>query len=47
MPKARKSNMSGGKKSWTVDEIKRMPNELFEKHKREILESYKEGNIRR
>lgn len=47
MPKARKSNAVGEKKSWTVDEIKRMPNELFEKHKREILEAQAAGNIRR
>lgn len=46
MPKARKSNVVGEKKTWTVDEIKRMPNELFEKHQKEILQSYKAGQIR-
>ena len=46
MPKSRKSNVTGVKKSWTVDEIKRMPNELFEKHKREILEAQAAGQIR-
>ena len=47
MPKARKSNAVGEKKTWTLDEIKRMPNELFEKHKREILEAQAAGTIRR
>ena len=47
MPKARKSNVVGEKKTWTVDEIKRMPNEVFEKHQKEILQSYKDGTIRR
>lgn len=46
MPKARKSNVVGEKKTWTIDEIKRMPNELFEKHQKEILQSYKDGLIR-
>jgi len=46
MPKSRKSNVTGVKKSWTVEEIKRMPNELFEKHKREILEAQAAGQIR-
>ena len=46
MPKSRKSNVTGVKKSWTVDEIKRMPNELFEKHKTEILEAQAAGQIR-
>jgi len=47
MPKARKSNLKGEKKQWTVDDIVRMPNELFEKHKDEILQAMNTGSIRR
>jgi len=47
MPKARKSNATGERKSWTVDEIMRMPNDVFDKHKNEILEAQSQGRIRR
>jgi hypothetical protein len=47
MPKARKSNLKGEKKNWTVDEIMRMPNEVFEKHQTEILKAMESGSIRR
>lgn len=46
LPKARKPKTDGGKKVWTVDEIKRMPNALFEKHQAEIMEAMGSGNIR-
>lgn len=47
LPKARKSNLKGEKKHWTVDEIVRMPNHLFEKHQDEILKAMNSGGIRR
>jgi chromosome segregation ATPase len=47
MPKARKSNLKGDKKYWTVDEIMRMPNKTFEKHQTEILKAMESGSIRR
>jgi chromosome segregation ATPase len=47
MPKARKSNLKGDKKYWTVDEIMRMPNKMFEKHQSEILKAMESGSIRR
>lgn len=47
MPKARKSNMKGDKKVWTVQEITAMPNHVFEKHKDEILQAWNTGSIRR
>tara|TARA_B110000967_G_C18899849_1_gene573906 strand:+ start:2000 stop:2920 length:921 start_codon:yes stop_codon:yes gene_type:complete len=47
MPKARKSNLKGDKKFWTVDEIMRMPNKTFEKHQSEILKAMESGSIRR
>ena len=47
MPKARKSNLKGDKKFWTVDEIMRMPNKMFEKHQSEILKAMESGSIRR
>ena len=47
MPKARKSQIKGDKKYWTVDEIMRMPNQVFEKHQTEILKAMESGSIRR
>jgi len=47
MPKARKSNLKGDKKQWTVDEIVKMPNQIFEKHKDDILQAMNTGSIRR
>ena len=47
LPKARKSNTGGDKKTWTVDEIKDMPNEVFLKNQNLILDAYKTGNILR
>jgi len=47
MPKARKSQIKGDKKYWTVDEIMRMPNKTFEKHQSEILKAMESGSIRR
>lgn len=47
MPKTRKSNLKGDKKTWTVDEIVKMPNHIFEKHKDEILQAMNTGSIRR
>jgi HEPN domain-containing protein len=47
MPKARKSNLKGDKKYWTVDEIMKMPNNVFEKHQTEILKAMESGSIRR
>ncbi|MBU13628.1 MAG: hypothetical protein CMQ14_00905 [Gammaproteobacteria bacterium] len=46
MPSARKTDTKSGKKTWTVDEIKRMPNREFEKHQAEILEAYAQNQIR-
>jgi DNA repair exonuclease SbcCD ATPase subunit len=46
MPKTRKPN-TGGKKTWTVEEIKRMPNRDFEKYQGEILKAMEQGSIRR
>ena len=46
MPKVRKQKV-GGKKTWTVDDITRMPLHEFEKHKSEILRDMSEGSIRR
>lgn len=47
MPKARKSQIKGDKKYWTVEEIMRMPNKTFEKHQSEILKAMESGSIRR
>lgn len=47
MPKARKANVAGEKKTWTVQDIVNMPLDQFEKHKGEILQAQKEGSIRR
>ena len=47
LPKARKANVSGERKSWTVDDIVNMPLDQFEKHKTEILEAQAAGAIRR
>lgn len=47
LPKARKANVSGERKSWTVDDIVNMPLDEFEKHKSEILEAQAAGAIRR
>jgi|TARA_R110000744_G_scaffold22742_2_gene58000 chromosome segregation ATPase len=46
MPKARKPKTEGGKKVWTVDEIKRMPIAQFEEHQAEIMEAMGTNNIR-
>lgn len=46
LPKARKSETAGGKKVWTVDEIKRMPLAQFEEHQAEIMEAMGSANIR-
>lgn len=47
MPKARKANKSGEKRTWTVDEVMAMPLDEFEKHQAEILSAQAQGNIRR
>jgi DNA repair exonuclease SbcCD ATPase subunit len=47
LPKARKQNVNGDKKTWSVDDIMRMPNQEFEKHQREILKAMETGSIRR
>ena len=47
LPKARKANVSGEKKSWTVQDIVNMPLAEFEKHKVDILRAQAEGSIRR
>lgn len=47
MPKARKSNLNGEKKTWNVDEIMKMPNSEFEKHQSEIMKAMNNGSIRR
>ena len=47
MPKARKSNLNGEKKTWNVDEIMKMPNKVFEKHQSEIMKAMESGSIRR
>ena len=46
LPKARKPKTEGGKKLFTVDEIKRMPLKEFEKHQSEIMQAMKAGRIR-
>tara|TARA_Y100000289_G_scaffold64437_2_gene76322 strand:+ start:1858 stop:2772 length:915 start_codon:yes stop_codon:yes gene_type:complete len=46
LPSARKTNTKSGKKTWTVEEIKRMPNREFEKHQAEIMEAYAQNQIR-
>tara|TARA_R100000655_G_scaffold82371_1_gene121905 strand:- start:807 stop:1388 length:582 start_codon:yes stop_codon:yes gene_type:complete len=46
LPKARKPKTEGGKKLFTVDEIKRMPLKEFEKHQAEILQAMEAGRIR-
>ena len=46
MPKTRKPK-TGGKKTWTIEEIKRMPNRDFEKHQAEIMKAMEQGAIRR
>jgi len=47
MPKSQKPKLKGGTKSWSVDEIMRMPNEVFEQHQAEIMQSMAGGKIRR
>tara|TARA_A100001201_G_scaffold87159_1_gene76780 strand:+ start:1648 stop:2553 length:906 start_codon:yes stop_codon:yes gene_type:complete len=47
MPKARKANKGGDKRTWTVDEIKDMPLDEFEKYQSEILSAQAQGAIRR
>jgi len=46
MPKARKPKTAGGKKVWTIDEIKRMPISQFEEHQAEIMEAMGTNSIR-
>jgi hypothetical protein len=46
LPSARKTNTKAGKKTWTVEEIKAMPNREFEKHQAEIMEAYAQNQIR-
>ena len=46
MPKARRQKV-GGKKTWTVDDITKMPLHEFEKNKDQILKDMSEGAIRR
>jgi chromosome segregation ATPase len=47
MPKSRKPTTKGGAKNYTVDEIMRMPNHVFEEHQQEILKAMEGGKIRR
>lgn len=47
LPKARKPNVNGEKKTWSVDDIMRMPNHEFEKHQQEIMKAMEKGSIRR
>lgn len=47
LPKARKSNLKGNQKSWSVDSIKNMSHDDFLKQSREILNSMAAGQIRR
>ncbi len=47
MPKARKSQVKGDKRSWTVDDIKKMSNEDFLKNTDQILSAMEGGKIRR
>ncbi len=47
LPKARKANVSGERKTWTVQDIVNMPLNEFEKHKTDILKAQAEGSIRR
>lgn len=47
MPKARSQNVTGEKRTWTVEEIMRMPNKEFQKHQRDILLAMEQGVIRR
>lgn len=47
MPKARSQNVTGGKRTWTVEEIMRMPNKDFVKHQKDILSAMEQGAIRR
>ena len=47
LPKTRKVNKGGGKRTWTVDEIKNMPLDEFEKYQSEILSAQAQGAIRR
>tara|TARA_R110002153_G_scaffold41563_3_gene118522 strand:- start:4331 stop:5230 length:900 start_codon:yes stop_codon:yes gene_type:complete len=46
MPKARKPLTQGGKKVWSIDEIKRMPLSKFEEHQAEIMEAMGTNSIR-
>jgi len=46
MPKARKQKV-GAKKTWTVDDITKMPLHEFEKNKDQIMSAWGEGSIRR
>ena len=47
LPKARSQNVTGEKRTWSVEEIMRMPNKDFQKHQRDILKAMEQGAIRR
>lgn len=47
MPKARSQNVNAEKRTWTVEEIMRMPNKDFVKHQKDILKAMEQGAIRR
>ena len=47
MPKARSQNVNAEKRTWTVEEIMRMPNKDFVKHQNDILKAMEQGAIRR
>jgi len=47
LPKARKSPDGAGKKVWSVEDIKRMPLDQFEKHQAEILGALDQGELQR
>jgi chromosome segregation ATPase len=46
LPKSRKPKTKAETKSYTVDEIKQMPNDVFEKHQESILKAMNSGQIR-
>ena len=46
LPKSRKPKTKVDARSWSVDDIKRMPNDVFEKHQEDILKAMNSGQIR-
>lgn len=46
LPKSRKPKTKVDTRSWSVEDIKRMPNHEFEKHQDEILKAMNSGQIR-